>query len=77
VAVTTVTKAPIVPFGMVEDAAPVKIWVGVRTYYGPNGIRQPQSQSKWKGRWGTSTIQQEKTYLVDHVGYAILQYRIG
>lgn len=31
-AATAVTKAPIVPFGMVEDAAPMKTWVGVRTY---------------------------------------------
>jgi len=36
-AVTAVRKAPIVPFGMVEDAAPMKTWGGVRTYYVPNG----------------------------------------
>lgn len=49
-AVTAVAKAPIVPFSMVEDAAPVKIWgAGVRTYYVPNGICQLQSQWKRKG----------------------------
>jgi hypothetical protein len=41
-AVTTVPKVPIVPLCMVEDAAPVKTGgAGARTYYVPNGIRQP------------------------------------
>jgi hypothetical protein len=46
-AVTAVTKAPIVPFSMVEDAAPMKTWgADVRTYYVRNEICQLQSQ--WK-----------------------------
>lgn len=76
-AVTTVAKAPIVPFCMVEDAAPVKISAGVRTYYVPNGIRQSQSQWKWKGDGEHQRVNKRKTYRVDHVGDAILQYHIG
>lgn len=74
-AATAVVKAPVVPFCIVEDAAPVYTWgAGVRIY---NVSERDSSATVSLGvgnRWETSTSQQEKTYLIDHVGDAILQY---